>query len=147
MSARASDAGWRGLDRGARGLVTAFAVSGVMHFVRPAPFEAMVPRALPRRRALVHLSGAAELACAAGLLVPQTRRVAGIAAAAVLVGVFPANVEMTRQAARRLQRHPQDNAARGFLAATVVRLPLQWSLVRVALRAAGVTGRRRPGRR
>ena len=115
-----------------------FLTSGVMHFVRPEPFERIVPKALPNRRALVLVSGAAEIACAVGLLVPSTRRVAGLASAALLVGVFPANVTMTAQAKRRLDRVPDDRTRQGFLAATVARLPLQWPMIRAGLRAAGV---------
>jgi uncharacterized membrane protein len=110
-----------------------------MHFVRPQLFESIVPRALSHRRQLVHLSGVAEIACAAGLLVPRTRRVAGLASAVLLVGVFPANVTMTAQATRRLERDPGNRRKQGYLAATVVRLPMQWPMIRAALRAGGLT--------
>lgn len=125
---------------GRDGIVLAglFLTSGVLHFVRPEPFEQIVPKSLPRRRTLVHVSGAAEIACAAGLLVPRARRVAGLASAALLVGVFPANVTMTAQAKRRLDRKPHDRRRQGHLAATVARLPLQWPLIRAGLRAGGV---------
>ena len=115
-----------------------FLASGSMHFVKPAPFESMVPKQLPQRRALVYISGAAELACAVGLLFPQTRRVAGIASAVLLVAVFPANVTMTAKAGRGVSRDPQSTAKQGYLAATVARLPLQWPMIRTALRAGGV---------
>lgn len=115
-----------------------FLTSGVMHFVRPQTFESIVPRSLPAHRGLVYVSGAAEIACAAGLLIPHTRRVAGIASAALLVAVFPANVTMTARAKRRLDRRPEDRARQGYLAATVARLPLQWPMIRAALRAGGV---------
>ncbi len=126
-----------GLDRGALGLVAAFATSGVLHLVRPGVFEPIVPRALPARRALVHASGVAEILCAAGLLVPSTRRAAGIASAGLLLAVLPANVEMTVQAKRRLDRTPDDLTRKGFFVATVLRLPLQLPMIRAALRAAG----------
>ncbi|WP_353355312.1 DoxX family protein [Intrasporangium sp. DVR] len=116
-----------------------FLVSGVLHFLRPQVFEPIVPKALPNRRGLVYASGAAELACAIGLLLPATRRAAGVASAAVLVAVFPANVTMTAQAARRLSRDPSDAGRRAYLAATVARLPLQWPMIRAGLRAGGVT--------
>jgi len=115
-----------------------FLASGTLHFVRPAPFETMVPRRLPQRRALVLISGAAEIACAVGLFVPRTRRMAGVASAVLLVAVLPANVTMTAQAKRRLDRDPRDTARQGYLAATVARLPLQWPMIRTSLRAAGV---------
>jgi uncharacterized membrane protein len=66
--------------------------------------------------------------------------VAGLASAALLVAIFPANVTMTAQAKRRLDRHPDDTRKQGYLAATVARLPLQWPMIRAALRAGGVMG-------
>jgi uncharacterized membrane protein len=126
------------LGKDAIALAGLFLTSGAMHFVRPEPFESIVPKRLPSRRALVYASGAAEILCAVGLLVPRTRRVAGLASAALLVAVFPANVTMTGQAKRRLDRDPQDTVRQGYLAATVARLPLQWPMIRAALRAGGV---------
>ena len=126
------------LGKDAIALAGLFLTSGTMHFVRPAPFEAIVPKQLPSRRALVYASGAAEIACAVGLFAPRTRRLAGIASAVLLVAVFPANVQMTAQAKRRLDRQPDDTKRQSYLAATVARLPLQWPMIRTALRAGGV---------
>jgi uncharacterized membrane protein len=130
------------LGTDAAALAGLFLVSGVMHFVRSEMFESIVPKSLPNRRALVHVSGVAEIACAAGLLLPSTRRVAGLTSAAVLVAVFPANVTMTAQAARRVQRDPGNRRKQGYLAVTVTRLPMQWPMIRAALRAGGVLQRR-----
>lgn len=114
-----------------------FVASGVIHLVRPQVFEPMVPAPLREHdRTLVHASGVVEIACAAGLLVPATRQAAGWASAAVLVGVFPANVQMSVDHGRRAQRKRTPQAI-GFFAGTLARLPLQWPLVRIALRAAG----------
>lgn len=124
------------LDKATVGLATLFLTSGTTHLVRPQVFEAIVPRALPRKRALVHVSGVAEIACGLGLLHPRTRKLAGLASAALLVAVLPANVQMTADHARRAQRR-QDTGSRTFFAGTVARLPLQWPLIRTALRAAG----------
>jgi uncharacterized membrane protein len=126
------------LGKDALALAGLFLVSGTLHLVRPQTFEGIVPRQLPARRALVYASGGAELACAVGMLVPRTRRGAGLVSAALLIVIFPANVTMTAQAKRRLDRDPTDRRRRGQLAATVVRLPLQWPMIRTALRAAGV---------
>lgn len=124
------------LTRDIAGLAALLATSGMTHLVRPEVFEGMVPHALGHRRALVHASGVAELLCAAGLLVPRTRRVAGWASAGLLVAVFPANVQMTLDQGRRASR-TGDPAARATFVATIARLPLQVPLVRTALRAAG----------
>jgi uncharacterized membrane protein len=117
------------LGRGARGVAAAFLVSGTVHLVRPQVFEGTIPRALPRPRDLVVWSGVAELACAAGLLAPRTRRAAGVASAALLVAVFPANVQMAVDGVRGVRRaRTAGSVARAVL--TLARLPLQWSLVR-----------------
>ncbi len=92
----------------------------------PQVFEPLVPPWLPARREIVLVSGVAELACAAGLLLPATRRTAALASAALLVAVFPGNLQMA-WAARG--RRP------AYRAATLARLPLQVPLVRTAWRA------------
>ena len=116
------------LGKDAAALAGLFLASGTMHFVKPEPFEAMVPTRLPSRRALVYASGALEIACAVGLSLPRTRSVAGL----------PANVTMTGHAKRRFDRDREDPKRQGYLAATVARLPLQWPMIRTALRAGGV---------
>ena len=125
------------LTRRVAGLALLFLGSGTTHLVRPSVFEPIVPRALPGHRRLVYASGVAELVCAVGLLVPRTRYAAGWGSAAVLAGVFPANVQMTMTAARRWCRRPDDLGRAAFLAGTVARLPVQWPLIRVALSATG----------
>lgn len=68
--------------------------AGVMHFVSPAMFIRIVPRWLPAPGALVAISGACEILGGLGLLVPATRRWAAWGLVALLVAVFPANVNM-----------------------------------------------------
>ncbi|MDT0213792.1 DoxX family protein [Rothia sp. ARF10] len=124
------------LDKATVGLATLFLTSGATHLARPQVFEGIVPHVLPRKRALVHVSGVAEIVCALGLLHPRTRKAAGLASAALLVAVFPANVQMTADHAKRAQRR-QDTGSKAFLAGTLARLPMQWPMIRTALRAAG----------
>ena len=76
-------------------LAAVLATSGVLHFLRPRPFDAIVPRSLPGSpRTWTHISGAAELAVAAAVAHPRTRAVGGLAAAGLFVAVFPANIKM-----------------------------------------------------
>lgn len=70
------------------------ASAGVMHFSDPEPFVAIVPLALPAPLALVYISGAAELAIGLGLQLPATRRIAAWGLVALLLAVFPANINM-----------------------------------------------------
>lgn len=111
-------------------LAAIFAGSGVLHFVTPRTYEAIVPKPLPRKRELVLVSGAAEIVCAGLLLHPATRRAGGLASAGLLVAVLPANVQMTLDAAAD-SRKPW-----WFTLGTVLRLPLQAPMIRTALRAA-----------
>jgi uncharacterized membrane protein len=77
-----------------------FLASGTLHFVRPRLFEAIVPPQMGDPRALVALSGAVEIAGALGLLIPATRRTAGLGLIALLLAVWPANVYMALEAER-----------------------------------------------
>ncbi|GAB2895501.1 DoxX family protein [Streptomyces deserti] len=97
------------------------AAAGVAHFAAPRPFDATIPHSLPGSpRTWTYASGAAELALAAGVALPRTRKAAALAAAAFFVGVFPANVMMAVD--WRHRPAPQRAAAFG-------RLPLQVPLV------------------
>jgi uncharacterized membrane protein len=71
--------------------------SGVLHFVMPKPYDAMVPAELPgSQRFYTNASGVAELASGALLLSPRTRKLGALSAVAVFVGVFPANLNLVR---------------------------------------------------
>lgn len=128
---RSARAGAARLGAGPLALVGAMAVSGAIHLARPAVFERAVPRAMPGSvRGWVLVSGVAELACAATTLWPPTRAAGGLASAALMAGVFPANVQMALDA-----RRPRTRAI------TLLRLPLQIPLVLWGLQAARSTPR------
>jgi len=70
---------------------------GTTHFLTPEPFDAVVPAELPGNPRLdTYASGVAEVTTGALLLARRTRRVAALAAAALFIVVFPANVNMVR---------------------------------------------------
>ncbi len=72
-----------------------FLVAGTLHFLRPRPYEAIVPPYVPRGREVVAVSGAAEIAGGLFALgVPRRRRLTRWWLIALLVAVFPANVHM-----------------------------------------------------
>ncbi|MGH3349361.1 MAG: DoxX family protein [Nocardioides sp.] len=127
------------IDLPLAGLAALFLGSGALHLVRPQVFEPIVPPQLPEPRKIVEISGVAEIVCGLGLLHPRTRRIAGLASAAILAGVFPANVQMSIDAGKRANRKRTAKSA-GFFAGTVARLPLQWPMIKVALRAGKGTG-------
>jgi uncharacterized membrane protein len=75
-------------------LLAAFFIgAGLNHFIAPSFYLAIVPAYLPRPEMLVVLSGVAEIAGGAGLLSARTRVVAGWGLIALLLAVFPANVQ------------------------------------------------------
>ena len=81
--------------RTAAALAGLLLVSGTAHFATPRPFDAIVPHALPGpARWWTYASGAAELAVAAAVAVPATRRVGAACAAGLFAAVLPANVQM-----------------------------------------------------
>lgn len=119
-------------DRSPLLLAGLLAAAGAAHFARPRQFDAIVPRSLPGSpRAWTYASGAAELALAAGIALPRTRRVAALATAAFFVGVFPANVKM----AVDWRNRPASQKA-----AALGRLPLQAPLVLWARKVARDAG-------
>ena len=121
------------LPRDTAALVGIFAVSGVVHLVRPQVYEPLMPAWVPRHREVILGSGVAELACAAGLALPATRRTAGWASALLLAVVFPGNVKMALDAQRSRR---ESSRAKVVSTGTLLRLPLQWPMIRIALRAA-----------
>jgi len=118
------------MSRDIRFLSGLFVVSGIGHFVKPGPYEAIVPKPLPYKRELVYASGVVELACAGLMLHPRTRRLGGLASAGLLAAVFPANVQMMVSTFRN------DKAPDWMKAGTMARLPLQVPMIRIALKAA-----------
>jgi len=97
-----------------------FVGAGALHFLKPRPYEAIVPPYIPARRAVVYASGVAEILGGLGLMSrdPGRRRLGGWWTIATLVGVFPANVHMYLHA----DSFPKVPGGRAALAA---RLPLQ----------------------
>jgi uncharacterized membrane protein len=70
---------------------------GTTHFVAPKPYDTIIPAELPGNpRLYTYASGVAEVTIGALLLARRTRRFAALAAAALFVGVFPANINMVR---------------------------------------------------
>ena len=114
--------------RPALALAALLAAAGVTHVAYPKPYDQMVPTALPgTARTWTYLSGVAELAVAAAVAAPRTRRLGGLAAAALFTAVFPANIKMALDARGR---------SKGVRLATVARLPVQVPLVIWALRVS-----------
>nr|WP_307832329.1 hypothetical protein [Planomonospora sp. ID91781] len=114
-----------------------FAPPGVTFMPNHADMVAMVPPFVPFPALVVYLTGVLELAGAVGLVLPATRRTAGICLALLFVLMLPANVHaalagvtLAGEAATPLWQ----------------RIPEQILYIGVALWAAEVVGGRSAGR-
>ena len=120
------------LPRSSRLLVGVFVANGALHLTRPAVYEPLMPAWVPAHREVILGSGVAELACALGMAVPRTRRVAGWASAALLLGVWPGNLQMALDSNR--------SSSTPFKVVAWGRMPLQVPLIRAAVAAARSAG-------
>ena len=120
------------MTRGEKLLAFFLLGAGIMHFVNPEFFDAIVPPALPgSERLATYLSGVAEVAVGIGIIVQRTRRVALWGAAVLFVAVYPANLYMAwewrdRELSERL-------VAYGRLP---LQIPMIWWAVALARRTA-----------
>jgi uncharacterized membrane protein len=74
-------------------LAAFFSFAGTLHFVRPRPYEAIVPPPFPKKES-VAISGVAEIVGGLAVLHPATRRAGRWGLIALLLAIFPANVWM-----------------------------------------------------
>lgn len=82
---------WR--ESTAYALAVMFCFTALAHFGRlRGDLEKMVPPWIPNPKAVVVLTGILEILGAIGLIIPDTRWLAGVGLIAFLVAVFPANV-------------------------------------------------------
>jgi uncharacterized membrane protein len=100
-----------------------FLIGGVAHFSLTDVEMRIVPSYIPWPRAAVLISGVFELLGAIGILIPKTRRAAGIGLFLLTIAVTPANVYM-------LQHAELFNVPRWAL---IVRLPFQVVLLALIL--------------
>ena len=77
-----------------------FFIGGFAHFKLTEMETSIVPPYIPYPRAMVLISGVCELLGAIGILIPRTRRAAGIGLFLLTIAVTPANVFMLQHAER-----------------------------------------------
>lgn len=100
-----------------------FSFGGVAHFALTEAEMSIVPPWIPWPRAAVLVSGVFELLGAIGILIPATRRAAGLGLFLLTIAVTPANVYMMQHA--ELFHVPRW--------ALIVRLPFQAVLLALIL--------------
>ena len=93
--------------------------TGFMHLLAPDFFVAIIPAGLPNPEWLNVLSGLAEIVIGVFLLEPRARVFAAWAAIALLIAVFPVNVNMA------LENLGPDGPGTGSPVVNWIRLPLQ----------------------
>jgi len=102
-----------------------------------------MPAWVPAHAFMVAISGVAEILGGLGVLVPRTRRAAGIGLILLLIAVFPANIQM-------LLNGIHDAKPMWYQAVLWIRLPLQPLMVWWILKATASSvryGEPNPGRR
>ncbi len=105
-----------------------FIFAGIMHFVIPKTYEAIMPDWAPAHRELVYASGVAEILGGAATIHPGTRRAGAWLSVLTLLAVYPANVHMAL--------NPDDyKDIPGGAAALWGRLPLQALFIAWAIAA------------
>lgn len=119
----------------AAGMAALLAASAVNHFRNPGFYNAVVPRSISTdtggalgvltRRQWTQLSGGLEVAAAAGLLLPATRRAAATATALMYVAFIAGHLSA-------LQRAFGPRGSDRQKAIHLARLPLQLPLIRWA---------------
>lgn len=101
------------------GLTLQFVGVGVVHFTDPDAFLPLMPAYLPYHLELVYLSGVFEIGLGIAVLIPKVRRIAGFGLVALLIAVYPANINMAL--------HPEPFVEQGISLAFIYgRLPFQF---------------------
>ena len=105
-----------------------FFLGGIAHFVLTDTEMRIMPPYVPWPRMMVWVSGVIEMLGAAGLLLPATRRWAGIGLFALTIAVTPANIYM-------LQRSDLFQIPYWLL---IIRLPVQAGLLALIVWSSGM---------
>lgn len=97
-----------------------YVAAGLVHFFKPGFYRPIMPAWIPWHDPIIYFTGALEIALGLLVLPESTRFWACILLIALLVAIFPANIQMTIN---------YWNANKGGLWLTVARLPLQVLLI------------------
>ncbi len=97
-----------------------YVAAGLNHFWHPFTYRKIIPHWLPDADALVSISGIAEVIFGILLIPAATRIAAAWCIIALLIAVFPANIQMALD--YRQQHNPH-------LWIAIMRLPLQFVLI------------------
>ena len=101
-------------------MIVLYVNTGLNHFINPGVYLKIMPPWLPCKEALVFASGIFEITLALLLIFKLTRRFAAWGIIALLVAVFPANIQM-------MVNYSKENNPNLWIA--ILRLPLQILLI------------------
>jgi uncharacterized membrane protein len=105
--------------------------AGVTHFTNPGFYEEIVPKWAPGSKEMwVKVSGVAELACAALMISPKTRRLGGWITVATLLSVWTANIQVALDGGMEGDSPLQSKTA------AWIRVPFQIPMILDALKIA-----------
>lgn len=108
-----------------------FIVAGILHFIFPKVYLRIMPRYIPYPEAMVFWSGVFEILGGAGFFFTFSRAFSAYGLILLLVAVFPANIDMFRQAYKK-------RGVTLFTLATLLRLPVQFWLMFWIYASAGL---------
>ena len=97
-----------------------YLAAGVNHFIHARTYLRMMPPRIPYPYAMVMISGIIEILLALLIMLPATRRVAAWLIIALLIAVFPANIQMAVDFY---------HAQHAYLWLAIARLPVQGLLI------------------
>ena len=100
-----------------------YILAGVLHFTNPGFYLNIMPPYLPWHLKLVYLSGICEMIAGVLLLLSKTRRFGAWLLIALLIAIYPANIQMAID---------YGHTANPDLWIALVRLPIQFILIWLA---------------
>lgn len=71
-----------------------FILAGLLHFIKPGMYISIMPDYIPYHKAMVYISGIAEVLGGVGIMITNLRTYASIGLILLLIAVFPANIDM-----------------------------------------------------
>lgn len=101
-------------------MILLYIAAGINHFLHPRMYVSIVPPWIPFKHVWVDTTGIAEVWFAILMIFRLTRRIGAWAIIALLIVVFPANIQMMLN--YQYEHNP-------WLWLTIVRLPLQGVLI------------------
>ncbi|RMB60450.1 hypothetical protein EAX61_06405 [Dokdonia sinensis] len=97
-----------------------YIIAGLMHFIKPKAYGAIMPKYIPAKRAMVFWSGVAEVVLGIGLCFEQTRTIAIWGIIAMLAVFMTVHIDMLTNEKLKT-KFP--------MWAIVLRIPLQFGLM------------------